>query len=245
MLEAMLSGVTDPEQLAELSKSRMRLKIPQLREALQSRFQIEHHGVMVAQLLAHIDTLDAALQNLTERIELVLAPHAQVIELLCTIPGVQAHAAQVLIAECGLDMSLFPTVGHFASWAGACPGHHESAGRRRSGRTRPGPSWLTSQLTECARAAVRTKGTYLAAHFAQLRGRRGEPKAIGAIRHDLLVAYYHIVRDQVPFRELGPDWQRKRYSVEHRARRLQRQLEALGYAVTLEATESAQADQAA
>ena len=129
----------------------------------------------------------------------MLAPHAEIIELLCTIPGVQAQAAQVLIAECGLDMTLFPTVGHFASWAGACPGHHESAGRRRSGRTRPGPSWLTSQLTECARAAVRTKGTYLAAHYAQLRGRRGEPKAIGAIRHDLLVAYYHIVRDQVPY----------------------------------------------
>jgi transposase len=236
MLEALLSGVSDPKQLAELSKARMRLKIPQLREALQSRFQIEHHGIMVAQLLAHIDTLDAALENLTERIELVLTPHAKIVELLCTIPGVQAHAAQVLIAECGLDMTLFPTVGHFASWAGACPGHHESAGRRRSGRTRPGPRWLTDQLTECARAAVRTKGTYLAAHFAQLRGRRGEPKAIGAIRHDLLVAYYHIVRDQVPYRDLGPDWQRKRYSPEHRARRLQRQLEALGYKVTVEAT---------
>jgi transposase len=93
----------------------MRAKIPQLREALQSRFTIEHHGVMVAQLLAHIDTLDLALQNLTERIELVLEPHAEIVELLCTIPGVQAHAAQVLIAECGLDMSVFPTVGHFAS----------------------------------------------------------------------------------------------------------------------------------
>jgi transposase len=237
MLEALLSGVTDPEQLAELSKGKMRAKIPQLKDALQSRFTIEHHGIMVAQLLAHIDTLDAALQNLTERIELVLTPHAHTVEMLSTIPGVQAHAAQVLIAECGLDMTVFPTVGHFASWAGACPGHHESAGRRRSGRTRPGPGWLTSQLTECARAAVRSKDTYLAAHYAQLRGRRGEPKAIGAIRHDLLVAYYHIVRDQVPFRELGPDWQRKRYSVEHRARRLQRQLEALGYAVTLDQTE--------
>jgi transposase len=245
MLEALLSGVTDPEQLAELAKARMRLKIPQLKEALASRFTIEHHGIMVAQLLAHIDTLDAALQNLTERIELVLEPHAQIIELLCTIPGVQAHAAQVLIAECGLDMTIFPTVGHFASWAGACPGHHQSAGRRRSGRSRPGPVWLTSQLTECARAAVRTKDTYLAAHFAQLRGRRGEPKAIGAIRHDLLVAYYHVVRDQVPFRELGPDWQRRRYSVEHRARRLQRQLEALGYAVTLDQVEQPETDQAA
>jgi transposase len=240
MLEALLSGVSDPEQLAELAKSRMRAKIPQLREALASRFKTEHHGVMVAQLLAHIDTLDAAVQNLTERIALVLAPHQHVVDLLCTIPGVQAHAAQVLIAECGLDMTLFPTVRHFASWAGACPGHHESAGRRRSGRTRPGPRWLTDQLTECARAAVRTKGTYLAAHFAQLRGWRGEPIAIGAIRHDILVAYFHIVRDQVPFRELGPDWQRKRYSVEHRAHRLQRQLEALGYTVTLEATEDAE-----
>jgi transposase len=237
MLDALLSGVTDPKQLAELSLARMRTKIPQLRDALASRFKLEHHGVMVAQLLAHIDTLDGALQNLTEQIELALAPNAHIVELLCTIPGVQAPAAQVLIAECGLDMTVFPTVGHFASWAGACPGHHESAGRRRSGRTRPGPSWLTSQLTECARAAVRTKGTYLAAHYAQLRGRRGEPKAIGAIRHDLLVAFYHVVRDQVPFRELGPDWQRKRYSVAHRARRLQRQLEALGYAVTLDKTE--------
>jgi transposase len=241
MLEALLSGVTDPEALAELAKSRMRAKIPQLREALASRFEIEHHGVMVAQLLAHIDTLDAAIENLNERIELALARHAQIVELLCTIPGVQTHAAQVLIAECGLDMTCFPTVSHFASWAGACPGHHESAGRRRSGQTRPGPRWLTDALTEAAKAAARTKGTYLAAHFAQLRGRRGEPKAIGAIRHDILVAYYHIVRDQVPFRELGPDWQRKRYSVEHRARRLQRQLEALGYKVTVEATAEVQA----
>jgi transposase len=234
MLDALLSGVTDPDELAELSKGKMRAKIPQLKDALQSRFTIEHHGIMVAQLLAPIDTLDAALANLSERIEFVLVPHTETIELLCTIPGVQAHAAQVLIAECGLDMSVFPTVGHFASWAGACPGHHESAGRRRSGRTRPGPAWLTSQLTECARAAVRTKDTYLGAHYAQLRGRRGEQKAIGAIRHDLLVAYFHIVRDHVPYRDLGPDWQRKRYSVEHRARRLQRQLEALGFAVTLD-----------
>jgi transposase len=219
----------------------MRAKIPQLREALQSRFQVEHHGIMVAQLLAHIDALDQALQNLSERIEYVLAPHAELIELLSTIPGVQAHAAQVLIAECGLDMSQFPTAGHFASWAGVCPGNHQSAGRRRSGRTRPGPRWLTEQLTESAKAAVRTKETYLAAHYSQLRGRRGEAKAIGAIRHDLLIAYYYIVKDQVPYRELGPDWQRKRYSPEHRARRLQRQLEALGFTVTLQAPPAAQA----
>ena len=98
---------------------------------------------------------------------------------MCTIPGVALRTAQVLIAECGLDMSRFPSAAHLASWAGICPGHHESAGRRRSGRTRPGPKWLSEALTEAAKAAARTKGTYFAAHFAQLRGRRGEPKAIG------------------------------------------------------------------
>jgi transposase len=140
-------------------------------------------------------------------------------------------------AELRLIAIRFPTVGHLASWAGICPGNRESAGHRQSGRTRPGPKWLTEALTESAKAAARTKGTYLAAHHAQLRGRRGEAKAIGATRHDILVACYHIVRDEVPFRELGPDWQRKRYSPEHRARRLQHQLEALGYKVTLEQAE--------
>jgi transposase len=240
ILEALLSGVSNPEELAELAKARMRSKIPQLREALANRFDVSHHGIMVAQLLAHIDTLEVAIGMLDEKIEAMLAPHAKVVELLCTIPGVAVRTAQVLIAECGLDMGRFPTVGHFASWAGICPGHHESAGRKKSGRTRPGPRWLTEALTESAKAAARSKGTYLAAHHAQLRGRRGEPKAIGATRHDILVAYFHIVRDQVPFRELGPDWQRKRYSPEHRARRLQRQLEALGYKVTLEEGEPAQ-----
>src|SRR3954465_527932 len=153
MLEALLGGVRDREELAALAKARMRQKIPQLREALAGRFQIEHHGVMVAQLLAHIDTLDAALANLSDRGAAVLTAHQELIELLCTIPGVHVHAAQVLIAECGLDMTRFPTVGHFASCAGACPGHHESPGRRRSGRTRPGPRRLTDILTECARAA--------------------------------------------------------------------------------------------
>ena len=192
---------------------------------------------MVARLLAHIDTLDAAIANLSDRIAAVLEPHQDLIESLCTIPGVHVHAAQVLIAECGIDMARFPTVKHFTSWAGACPGHHESAGRRRSGRTRLGPRWLADALTECARAAVRTKGT--AAHHVQLRGRRGEPIALGAIRHDPLVAYYHVVRDHVTYRDLGADWQHKRYSAQHRARRLQRQLEALGYNVNLEQPEPA------
>jgi transposase len=234
MLEALLTGVTDPEALADLAKKKMREKIPQLREALQGRFKLEHHGLIVAHLLAHIDTLDQAIQGLDEKIETILTPHAPIIELLLTIPGVALRSAQVLIAECGIDMSQFPTARHFASWAGICPGHHESAGRRRSGRRRPGPKWLIEALTESAHAAARTKDTYLAAHYAQLKGRRGGPKAIGATRHDLLIAYYYIVREQVPYRELGPDWQRRRYSPAHRARRLMLQIQKLGFKVTVE-----------
>ncbi len=234
MLEALVAGVSDPEVLADLAKARMREKIPQLREALQGRFRIEHHGVIVAHLLAHIDTLDQAITALDEKVEQMLAPHAQIVELLLTIPGVALRTAQVLIAECGLDMSQFPTARHFASWAGICPGHHESAGRRRSGRRRPGPKWLIEALTESALAAARSKETYLAAHHAQLKGRRGGPKAIGATRHDLLIAYYYIVRDHVPYRDLGPDWLRRRYSPTHRARRLARQIEKLGFTVTVQ-----------
>jgi len=235
MLEALLAGATDPAELAELARGRLRAKIPRLQEALRNRFRVDHHGVLVAGLLAHVDSLERSLARLDARIEQHTAPYAEVVELLCTIPGLGKRTAQVLIAECGLDMSVFPTVGHLASWAGICPGTNQSGGKRRSGRTSHGNRWLRAALTEAAKAAARSKGTYLASHYWQIRGRRGDAKAIGATRHDILVAYYHIVRDRVPFRELGADWLARRYSPEHRARRLVRQLEALGYTTTIEA----------
>jgi transposase len=235
MLEALLGGVTDPVALAELAKGRLRTKIPQLEEALASRFDVAHHGVLVAGLLAHIDALDQAVATLEARIGIATRPYADLIELLCTIPGVGVRLAEILIAECGLDMTVFPTAGHFVSWAAICPGTNQSGRKRRSGKTRHGDTWLRTALTEAAHAAVRTKNTYLAAHYWQLRGRRGQLKAIGATRHDILIAYYHITRDRVPYHELGPDWLARRHSPEHRTRRLVKQLEALGHRVTLEA----------
>jgi len=235
MLEALLGGVTDPVALAELAKGRLRTKIPQLEEALASRFDVAHHGVLVAGLLAHIDALDQAVATLEARIGIATRPYADLIELLCTIPGVGVRLAEILIAECGLDMTVFPTAGHFVSWAAICPGTNQSGRKRRSGKTRHGDTWLRTALTEAAHAAVRTKGTYLASHYWQLRGRRGQFKAIGATRHDILIAYYHITRDRVPYHELGPDWLARRHSPEHRTRRLVKQLEALGHRVTLEA----------
>jgi Transposase IS116/IS110/IS902 family len=234
MLEALLAGVSDPNELAELARGPLRAKIPRLREALANRFDIGHHGVLVSQLLAHIDARDQAIAILDERIVLATAPYAELIELLSTIPGVKRRTAEVLLAECGTDMSVFPTVGHFASWARICPGNNKSAGKNYSGKTLRGSRWLREALTEAAKAAARAKGTYLASHYWQIRGRRGEPKAIGATRHDILVAYYHIVRDRLPYRELGADWLARRYSPEHRARRLLHQLEALGLKVAVE-----------
>jgi len=234
MLEALLGGVSDPAALAELAKGRLRAKIPQLREALANRFEITHHGVLVASLLAHIDALDQSLATLDARLEADTEPYGELIQLLCTIPGVGIQTARVLIAECGIEMSVFASAEHLVSWAGICPGNNKSAGKRRSGKTRHGDRWLRKALTEAAHAAARTKDTYLASHYWQIRGRRGEAKAIGATRHDILIAYYHITRDRVPFRELGADWLARRHSPEHRTRRLVRQLEALGHTVTLE-----------
>jgi transposase len=212
MLEALLGGVSDPVVLAQLARGRLRTKIPQLEEALANRFEITHHGVLVAGLLAHIDALDQAIATLEARITLVTEPYADLIELLCTIPGIGVVVAQILIAECGVDMSIFPSVGHFVSWAAICPGTNQSGRKRRSGKTRRGDSWLRSALTEAAHGAARTKHSYLSSHYWQLRGRRGEPNAIGATRHDILIAYHHIVRDRVPYRELGPDRLARRHS---------------------------------
>lgn len=220
--------------LAELAKGRLRLKIPALREALTHRFRLEHHGVLVAQMLAHVDFLEESIAETYQRIEVGLRPVTDIVELVMTLPGVGRRVAEVLIAEVGLDMTVFPTAGHLASWAGICPGNNSSGGKRRPGRTRHGSRWLRIALTEAAQAAARTKDTYLAAHHAYIRGRRGIHKAIGATRHDILIAYYHIVRDKVAYKDLGPDWHNRHRSTQHQTRRLVRQLKRLGLNVTLE-----------
>ena len=234
ILAALLAGEEDPAVLAELAKGRLRPKIPALREALTHRFRLEHHGVLIAQMLAHIDFLESAILETHQRIEVLLRPVADIVELVMTIPGVGRRTAEVLIAEVGLDMTVFPTAGHLASWAGICPGNNSSGGKRRPARTRHGSMWLRIALTEAAQVAARGKGTYLAAHHAQIRGRRGTQKAIGATRHDILIAYYHIVRDKVAYQDLGPDWNNRRRSTEQQTRRLVRQLERLGVNVTIE-----------
>jgi transposase len=171
---------------------------------------------------------------LSVEIERVIAPFSEEVELLDTIPGVDRRTAEVLIAEVGTNMDQFPTHRHLASWAGMCPGNDESAGKRRSGKTRKGSKWLRSALTEAAHAAARSKGTYLSAHYARLKGRRGPKKAAVAVGHSILVICYHILQRGESYRELGEDYFNRRRSEEAYRKRLVRQLEKLGHRVVLE-----------
>lgn len=235
MLDALISGTHDPEVLAELAKGKLRLKLPALKQALEGRFT-DHHALIVGQQLAHIDYLDEAIVALSERVDEVIAPLADKVALLDTIPGVDKRTAELLIAEIGPDMTVFPTHRHLASWAGICPGQNESAGRNRSGKTRKGSKWLRAGLTEAAKAASRSKGTYLSAQYQRLRGRRGHQKATIATAHSILVAAWHILSREVEYADLGEDYFIRRQA-EHADRyrnRLIHQLEKLGHKVTLE-----------
>jgi transposase len=185
---------------------RLRSKLPAVRAALAGRFRTDHHGLLVAQLLAHVDDLDEAVALLSARIQQLIAPYAEQVALLDTIPGVDRRAAEVIVAEIGPDMGQFPTAAHLASWAGVCPGNNESAGKHRSGRTRKGSKWLGGCLSEVAKAASRTKGTYLNAQYHRLRGRRGPGKATMAVAHSVLVSADHVLDRGVAYQELGDDY---------------------------------------
>ena len=233
MLDALAAGTTDADILAELAKGKLRAKIPALKEALVGRFD-RQHALIVSAILAHLDFLDEQIQLLSDEIEEQLAPFAKAVELLCTIPGVQRRTAESVIAEIGTDMSRFPSARHLASWAGQCPGNDRSAGKRRSGKTRHGSKWLDTALTEAAMAATRTSDVYLTAQYHRLRPRRGHGRALGAVKHSILCACWHMLTTGELYRELGGDYYTRR-DPEHVTRRLVAQLERLGHHVTLEA----------
>jgi len=190
--------------------------------------------------LDQIDALDAAVARIDREVEADLGPFRAAVELLTSIPGVGALAAQVIVAEIGLDMGRFPSAGHLVSWAGLCPRNDESAGKRRSNRLRKGAPWLKTTLVQCAWAASRKKASYLQAQFHRLRGRRGPKKAVCAVAASILTAAYHMLNDGTAYRDLGPGPFDRR-SKEAQARRLVRRLADLGYAVELTPPELAPA----
>jgi transposase len=237
MLLALLEGRTDPAGLADLAKGRLRQKLPALRQALEGRFR-EHHRFLLAEMLSHLEAVDEAIARLSAEIIRQTAAFAPLLDLLTTIPGVQRKTAETILAEIGGDMGRFPTHRHLASWAGVCPGQHVSAGKRKSGRVRPGNPWLRRVLVETAWAASRRRGTYMAAQYQRLARRRGKKKAVMAVAHSLLVIAYHVLKARVPYRELGADYFEQRDEARTRQRYLRR-LEKLGFKVTLAPRENA------
>ena len=233
MLHGLIEGTTDVDVLADLARGRLRTKLPALRQALHGRFR-RHHAFLLEQILTKVDFLDETIGRLTEEIDRRLSPFASMIAHLDTIPGVDRRTASILIAETGGDMRHFPSAAHLCSWAALCPGNDQSAGKRRSGRTRSGNQYLRGALIQTALASTRKKGSALQARYYRVKTRRGHKKAIVAVAHQILEIAYYVMSREVTYQELGADYHDRR-DAERTKRRHVRRLEALGYRVILEA----------
>jgi transposase len=231
MIEALIAGETDPVKLAALAHKGVKASQEQLRDALRGQVT-DHHRFLLHLHLEQIDRLDGAIAEIDQRVEANLAPFRDAVELTRSAPGVRGVSAEAIVAEIGTDMSRFPTAGHILSWVGLCPRQDESAGKRRSTRLRRGNPWLKTTLIQCAWAAKNKKGSYLQAQFLHVKSRRGPQKAICAVAASLLTSIYHMLKNGVPYEDLGPDHFRNRSRKSH-AHRLVHQLERLGFAVEI------------
>jgi transposase len=232
MLNALIDGKATPSEMADLAKGRMREKREELNKALEGRIK-PHHRFVLTELLCQIDNLDEAIARFDEQIKDYCRPFEEAVTQLDTIPGVARQTAEIIVSEIGVDMSRFPTANHLAAWAGVAPGNNESAGKRRSGKTRPGNKSLRAALNQAAHGAAHTKNTYLTAQYQRLAARRGKKKAIVAVMHSILVISYHLIQRNEPYRELGGDYFDKR-KPEVTAKRLVKRLERLGFQVSLQ-----------
>ena len=232
MLRALVEGQATPAEMAELAKGRLREKITELLPALEGRME-EHHRYLLKLQLRRLGDLDKDLEELDARIEEKLQPYRQQWELLTEIPGVDRTVAAVIIAELGVDMKVFASAAQVASWSGVSPGNHESGGKRRNAHVTKGNIHLKTALVEAALAAARTKGTYLRDKYYRLKARRGAKRAGLAIAHKIVVAVFHMLSQQIPYRDLG-DLYLDKLNKSHLTRNLVHRLERLGYRVTLE-----------
>jgi transposase len=233
MLRALIRGELAPEKLAGLAEGRLRAKIPELRLALEGHFS-DHHRFLLEHLLGHLDELERHVEELSSRIAERLRPVLEAARLkrLDAIPGVNRTTIEDVVAEIGPDMSQFPDEHHLSSWAGICPGNEESAGKRLRSRTTRKNRWLRRALVEAAWAAGRTKGSYLGAQYRRLAARRGKKRALLAVGHSLLVIFYHMLKSDVEYQDLGVEYL-DRLDPERLRRYLVKRLERLGYQVKL------------
>lgn len=227
ILEAIVQGGTQPLDMAELAKGRLRQKREALTRALEGRVK-PHHRFVLAELLTQIDSLDETIVRFDQQIEDYCRPFVAAVSLLDTIPGVSQAIAEVIVAEIGTDMSRFPNADHLAAWAGVAPGNNESAGKRRSGKTRQGNKSLGAALNQAAHTATRMKDTYLAAQYHRLVIRRGKKKAIVAVMHSILRIAYHMILRNEPYHDLGANYF-DTHRPETKVKYLIQQLEKFGY----------------
>jgi transposase len=234
MLQAIVSGTTDPEALADLAKGLLRKKREQLVAALSGRVK-PHHRFLIAEHLSQIEYLEEAIQRISTEVAERLRPFEPQVKQLDSIPGISRQTAEVLLAEMGWDMSRFPTDKNLASWAGMCPGNNESAGKRRNGKTRKGSRWLRHALIEAAHGAARTKNKYLKTQYHRVAAHRGKKKALVAVGHSILIISYHLLTRGQEYTDLGANYfdERDRSAVQ---RRCVKRLEKLGYSVQLQQT---------
>jgi len=232
ILTQLLEGEEDATKLADLSRRRLRAKLPQMQLALEGRLT-DHHRWMLRVLWDQLEFLEAQLIKVDAQIQVHVQEYQEAITLCITIPGIEEVAAANLLAEIGMNMDQFPSAQHLASWAGICPGNHESAGKRLSGKPHKGNTWLRRSLCQAAWAASHTKATYLSARFRRLAARKGKKRAIVAVAHSILIILYQVLKTKQPYRELGADYldrinavQLKRYFV--------KRLENLGLQVTVQ-----------
>jgi len=231
MLDALVEGKQDAAAMSELARGALRGKIPLLQKALQGNFTA-HHGLMVSHMLGHIDYLEETIAALSKEVDRKLEPFRTERELLKTIPGFQDRTAEMVIGEIGVNMDQFPSSGHLASLMGVCPGNNRSAGKRKPEKIRRGGRWLKPALQEAAWAAVKLNDSYLAARYHRLVPHKGKKKAIIAVCHSMLIAAYYVLRNRVPYQDLGVDFfiRRNQQAIQ---RRCLRQLSELGYEVQL------------
>jgi transposase len=241
MLEALIAGERDVHVLSALALGSMRGKRPVLAEALTGRFSA-HHAFLVRAMLDRIDAATAMEQRLSAQIDQAMRPFRHQLDLITTIPGVSARAAEVILAEIGADPARFPTAGDLASWAGMCPGNNQSGAATKPSPTRHGDPWLKAALGQVAVAASRTKGTYLAARYRRVAARRGKKRALVAVGHSVLIAVWTMLTRDLTYHDLGPDHFVDRLGARgktRQARRLIDQLTQLGYQVILQPGQAA------
>lgn len=236
MLEALIEGKADETAIASLAKGKMKSKTEELKKALKGLMGL-HQRIILSTMLRHLDYLKEEIARLDAEIKERMLPFQKQVAQLDAVTGVGVRSAETVIAEIGIDMSVFPSAGHLASWAGMCPGNNESAGKRKSGKTRKGSKVLRSTLVECARAASHCKDSYLSSQYKRISARRGSNRAAVAVGHSILVIAYHILKNDTNYYELGVDYfeQKRKQDI---VKRTVKRLEALGYEVTVEAKAS-------